>query len=299
MNNTGYVSNMRKTNKKIILPNKAKEEETKKVEELNQIQVPPPALGDVQKKVKGEFDDIYSYEKLIELPKEQIIPYCLDLNKRVNDIERYIEKNIKFKKELNIDDLEQVLKYKDKEIDDLKNKIERLNDKFSDQIRDQYNNINIINTQNRIIANFNKDKLSDFSKKKSKNSNASLNTNMNSVMFGEYSINSSVIPSIVFNNNNSTTLKGKKLLRSNSCYNYLGFTDIKQKNASKRKDNKEMNYHPNESQSYIMKNSLYFRKNHNTINTNRNNQNKSRIRPYSSTRSIQKEQFAEIHNLIL
>lgn len=286
-NITGNISNMRRTVSKIKKINNMKINEDKKDNNINRILklgVPPPSIQNIQNMVKESTNEgkiVITKERLNEMSKEAIIIHCLNLNKTVYEIEKYLEKYAKYIKGFNVEEFENNINYKENIINELNNKIKKLNHDLDEQIQSNYNNMTLIKAQNRIIEKMQRDLLyNDIIKNKNhKNSSniKTLYTKMNTnILINENSTCSTLIPSINNINYNNYNKNGKQLKKSNSCFDYKIFPKM---------DKNELNHRFNFVQ--ITKNS-----NHNSVRknnlgkdnnlTNKIITNKGNVRPFSS-----------------
>jgi hypothetical protein len=94
-------------------------------------------------------------ENLDLMEKEEIINHCLDLNKRVNNIEDYVEKYAKYKRGYNIKEFELT----ESHVANLYEQIKRLNKNIDEQVDINNRNKIIIESQNRTINNLKNENL--------------------------------------------------------------------------------------------------------------------------------------------
>ena len=273
---TGSAANMRKTLSQKISKNIISKENNKKSEsqfENYKKNMPPIPV----QKIKNSVEEMMGNKKIIRkkedlefMSKEAIIIHCLDLNKKVEEIENFLEKYTQYRKGFNIEEFENNINYKENTIKELNEKINKLRNDLDDQIQANYNSMNVINTQNRIIDKFQREKFlsSILGKNKNKNYNASMHINENSTY-------STLIHSINKNNNvNNFIIGGNRIKKSNSCLD-LNANDNREQQISKRDGNF---YFP----STRIKNE-YIKKN--------NEQIKSKMRPFSSMRQLKKKKL--------
>ena len=228
-------------------------------------------------KIKNSVEEMMGNKKIIRkkedlefMSKEAIIIHCLDLNKKLEEIENFLEKYTQYRKGFNIEEFENNINYKENTIKELNEKINKLRNDLDDQIQANYNSMNVINTQNRIIDKFQREKFlsSILGKNKNKNYNASMHINENSTY-------STLIHSINKNNNvNNFIIGGNRIKKSNSCLD-LNANDNSEQQIIKRDGNF---YFP----STRIKNE-YIKKN--------NEQIKSKMRPFSSMRQLKKKKL--------
>jgi hypothetical protein len=229
MNATDEISNMRKAALKLKKMKNNNVNEDKKINE-NKIKlrdnVPPPTIEQIQNVMKEATNDgkiVISKEKLNEMSKEAITLHCLNLNKIMIEMENYLEKYTQYKRGFNVEQFENNINYKENQIIELNTKINKLTTNLDEQIQSNYNNRNVIQTQNRIIEKLKKEIIyNNILKNKKKNYNATMNTNINTnILINDNSTCSSLIPTIK-NINSSYFTSGKKLKKSNSCFYYGG-----------------------------------------------------------------------------
>ena len=226
MNVTGSISNMRKADlraKKLKNINITNDKTINENKNPMKEEIPPPPIQEIKNVVKEAINEgkiVINKDRLNEMSKEAIVIHCLNLNKIVNDMEFYLEKYAKYKKGFNSEEFENNINYKEKTINELNNKINKITSQLEEQIQLNYNNMTLIRTQNKIIDKLQKDLLFHNFLKKSKkylNTNYSnLNTN---ILINENSTSSTLIPSINNTNHNNYLLSRTKLKKSNSCFN--------------------------------------------------------------------------------
>ena len=279
---TGSITNMRKTlhNKK-IKKNIILKEDKKSNENLQnmKLSVPPPPIPQVKNTVDEITNNgkiVFNKERLEAMSKEALIIHCLNLNKKVDEIENYLEKYAQYKKGFNVEAFENNINYKENTISELNEKINKLTNTLDEQIQVNYNNMNVINTQNRIIEKFQKEKFlnSILGKNRNKNYNATINQNMysNNMLINENSTYSTLIHSIKNNTNN--LIIGKKLKKSNSCFN---INDMGEQVENKKDSNPYFSY-DKITKKYINK------------EINKTSISSRKIRPFSSNRGMKKEE---------
>jgi hypothetical protein len=158
---------------------------------------------------------IFSKEQLQEMSKEAIVIHCLNINNKLVGIENYLQKYIKYKKGFNVEEFEKGEKYKDGIIEELKNKVNKLEISLEEQIKINNKNIFVINSQNRKIDKLQKDTLLYNNLLKHKNINSSILTPNKSTLY-----NSSAIDYSNRNNINNKTLKKSSSVLSINKVNY-------------------------------------------------------------------------------
>ena len=89
------------------------------------------------------------------MEKEEIINYCLDMNKKINTIEDYIEKYAQYKRGFNIKEFELT----ESHVANLYEQIKRLNKNIDEQVDINNRNKIIIESQNRTINNLKNENL--------------------------------------------------------------------------------------------------------------------------------------------
>ena len=199
------IANMKKTLSK---QNKILEEDTKKSSSLNyNLQMPPPSTSEIEKTIKEEINEVkINKEKLEIMSKEEIIEHCINLNKKIFEIEKYLEKYTNYKKGFNVEEFENNIKYKEDIINDLTMKNNKLSKELIEQIDTIQKNKVVIASQNRIISHLQKEQ---FEKSTIKNSFISKN---NSSTF--YIDNST----LSYKKTKSSCNKLKNLKKSSSVY---------------------------------------------------------------------------------
>ena len=277
---TGSIANMRKTLAKKIQKKYILKENDKKSDENSEnlknlkLPTPHPPIEQIKNTVEEIISDkknIKTKKELENMSKEAIIIQYLNLNKRVEEVENYLEKYAQYRKGFNIEAFENNVNYKEDIIKELKEKIKKLTNNLDDQIQANFNSMNVIKTQNRIIEKLKKEKLLNTVFGKNRNYNGS------NYIINENSTYSSLINSINRNfNSNNFIIEEKKMKKSNSCQNI---------NIGDYKDHKKSKIDYNQ---YIGPGRI--------LNLDKNKINKSssmrsKIRPFSSTRQINQKQF--------
>ena len=277
---TGSIANMRKTLAKKIQKKYILKENDKKSDENSEnlknlkLPTPHPPIEEIKNTVEEIISDrknIKTKKELENMSKEAIIIQYLNLNKRVEEVENYLEKYAQYRKGFNIEAFENNVNYKEDIIKELKEKIKKLTNNLDDQIQANFNSMNVIKTQNRIIEKLKKEKLLNNVFGKNRNYNGS------NYIINENSTYSSLINSINRNfNSNNFIIEEKKMKKSNSCQNI---------NIGDYKDHKKNKIDYNQ---YIGPGRI--------LNLDKNKINKSssmrsKIRPFSSTRQINQKQF--------
>ena len=314
MNVTGSISNMRKADIKAKKLKNIATIEDKKVNEnktLMKEAIPPPPIQDIQnvlKEATNEGKIVINKDRLNEMSKEAIVIHCLNLNKVVTDMEFYLEKYAKYKKGFNAEEFENNINYKEKTINELNNKINKLTTDLEEQIQLNYKNMTLIKTQNKMIDKLQKELLFHNIFKKSKNYLSTNYSNMNTnILINENSTSSTLIPSINNMNHNNYLLSGKKLKKSNSCLNLNENNKININNQKLIKTDKNQlnngvgvnfissikNTNPHRIKRNIYKTNTSFNNDINVQKSSNNTftNNKRNIRPFSTTRKIsQKKQ---------
>ena len=308
MNATSEISNMRKAALELkIMKNNNINEDKKVIENKIKLEdnVPPPTIQQIQsvmKEATNEGKIVVSKEKLNEMSQEAIILHCLNLNKIVIEMENYLEKYTQYKRGFNVEQFENNINYKENKISELNTKINKLTTNLDEQIQTNYNNMNIIQTQNRIIEKLRKEVLkNNIMKNKKKNHNATtMNSNINTnILINDNSTCSTLMPSI----------NPKKLKKSNSCFYYGGNNEMNEiykkvsfggkkeevssgfNNLSSIKNTKHYRARRNLPNSKI--NINYNRVENKTTNSFINNR---KIKPFSSTREFIKDEINQINN---
>ena len=129
---------------------------------------------------------IFSKEQLEEMSKEAIVIHCLNINNKLIGIENYLKKYVKYKKGFNVEEFEKGEKYKDEIIDELKNKVNKLEISLDEQIKINNKNICVINSQNRKIDKLQKDTILYNNLLKYKNINSSILTPNKSTLYNSF-----------------------------------------------------------------------------------------------------------------
>ena len=226
---TGSMANMLKTIPKKIKKEKLTNENDKKSEDNSnnlKMNIPPISLEKIKNTVEEIFEDknkiIKNKKDLETMSKEGIVLYCLKLNKKVEEIEYFLEKYTQYRKGFNIEQFENNINYKENVIKELNEKMNKLKNSLEEHVKINYNNMNVISTQNRIIEKLQKEKLIKNILNKNKN---------NSITFlrNENSKHSSIFHSIYKNNNNANNMNlGEKIIKkSNSCLDLSEYNDKK------------------------------------------------------------------------
>ena len=253
------------------------------------------------KEATNEGKIVVSKDKLNEMSKEAIILHCLNLNNIMIEMENYLEKYAQYKRGFNIEQFENNINYKENKISELNTKINKLTTNLDEQIQSNYNNMNVIQTQNRIIEKLRKEILNNtIMKNKKKNYNATMNANINTnILINDNSTCSTLMPSI----------NPKKLKKSNSCFYYGGNNEINEiyKKVSFGGKKEEVSSGFNYLSS--TKNTNHYRARRNlsnskiNINYNRADNmttnsfiNNRKIKPFSSNREFTKDEINQIIN---
>jgi len=278
---TGSVANMRKTLAKKIHQKIMAKENDKKSEEnsknLKNLKISTPSLLPLQQIKKGveeksiDKKSIKTRQELENMSKEAIIIQYLNLNKKIEEMENYFEKYTQYRKGFNIEAFENNVNYKENIIKELNDKIKKLTNNLDEQIQANYNYMNVIKTQNRIIEKLKKEKL--YNNVFGKNRNFG-NSNF---IINENSTSSSLINSI--NRNlitNNFLMEGKKMRKSNSCQN-INIKEYKEHKKSKIDYNQYLG--PGKTSNL------------DKINMNKSNSMSRKIRPFSSIGKINQKQF--------
>ena len=278
---TGSVANMRKTLAKKIHQKIMAKENDKKSEEnsenLKNLKISTPSLLPLQQIKKGveeksiDKKSIKTRQELENMSKEAIIIQYLNLNKKIEEMENYFEKYTQYRKGFNIEAFENNVNYKENVIKELNDKIKKLTNNLDEQIQANYNYMNVIKTQNRIIEKLKKEKL--YNNVFGKNRNFG-NSNF---IVNENSTSSSLINSI--NRNlitNNFLMEGKKMRKSNSCQN-INIKEYKEHKKSKIDYNQYLG--PGKTSNL------------DKINMNKSNSMCRKIRPFSSIGKINQKQF--------
>ena len=278
---TGSIANMRKTLAKKIHQKIMAKENDKKSEEnsenLKNLKISTPSLLPLQQIKKGveeksiDKKSIKTRQELENMSKEAIIIQYLNLNKKIEEMENYLEKYTQYRKGFNIEAFENNVNYKENVIKELNDKIKKLTNNLDEQIQANYNYMNVIKTQNRIIEKLKKEKL--YNNVFGKNRNFG-NSNF---IINENSTSSSLINSI--NRNlitNNFLMEGKKMRKSNSCQN-INIKEYKEHKKSKIDYNQYLG--PGKTSNL------------DKINMNKSNSMSRQIRPFSSIGKINQKQF--------
>ena len=115
-----------------------------------------PSIEQIQKNVNKQISEkIILKEDLDKMEKEEIINYCLEMNKRINNIEDYIEKYAQYKRGFNIKEFELT----ESHVANLYDQIKRLNKNIDEQVDINNRNKIIIESQNRTINNLKNENL--------------------------------------------------------------------------------------------------------------------------------------------
>ena len=310
MNITGAISNMRKADLRAKKLKNITITEDKKVNEIKTLmkeEIPPPPIKNIQnvlKEATNEGKIVINKDTLNEMSKEAIVIHCLNLNKIVTDMEFYLEKYAKYKKGFNAEEFENNVNYKEKTINELNNKINKITSNLEEQIQLNYNNMTLIKTQNKIIDKLQKELLFHNMLKKSKKYLSTNYSNMNTnILINENSTSSTLIPSINNMNHNNYLLSGKKLKKSNSCFNLNENNKITPNNQKLLKTDKNQlnngingvnfissikntNRHRIKRNMHKTNSSLSNDMNIKSSNNTFTNNNKRNIRPFSSTKKL-------------
>jgi len=217
-------SNMKKASSSLIINKNDEEIKDDKLNNIknkiaNDFKSEIPKTGEqISQFFKEQTNDgkiIFSEEKLQEMSKESIVIHCLNINKKLNEIENYLEKYTKYKKGFNVEELEKGEKYKDEIIDELKNKINKLEFSLNEQININNKNICVINSQNRKIDKLQNDTILYNNLLKHKNINSSMLSPNKTTLY-----NSSAIDINYRNNISNKTLKKSSSVLSINKINY-------------------------------------------------------------------------------
>ena len=115
-----------------------------------------PSIEQIQKNVNKQISEkVILKEDLDKMEKEEIINYCLEMNKRINNIEDYIEKYAQYKRGFNIKEFELT----ESHVANLYDQIKRLNKNIDEQVDINNRNKIIIESQNRTINNLKNENL--------------------------------------------------------------------------------------------------------------------------------------------
>ena len=214
-----------KINKNIELPEEEKNIKAKKKEKAsrNNLKIPLPIkIEQINTFFKEETNNkniLLSKEHLEQMDKESIINHCINLNNKLIDIEKYLEKYAQYKRGFSVEEFEKGEKYKDEIIDELKKKCNKLSFNLDEQIRINNKNVCIINSQKRRNDKLEKNMFLYNNILKSKKPNTSLSL----LSFNKSTVyNSSALDYNSINSNNSINnniINNKSLKKSNSCLN--------------------------------------------------------------------------------
>ena len=153
-------SPMKKIEKKEEEKDKKKEKEKGLENDLkSNVLMNNEQLLEMFKEETNEGKIIFSKEKLEEMSKEAIVLYCININNKLNNIEKYLEKYIQYKKGFNVEEFEMGNKYKEQIIEELKNKIKKLSVNLDEQTKINNQNVYVLNSQNRKIDRLEKDSI--------------------------------------------------------------------------------------------------------------------------------------------
>ena len=145
-------SPMKKIEKKEEEKDKKKEKEKGLENDLkSNVLMNNEQLLEMFKEETNEGKIIFSKEKLEEMSKEAIVLHCININNKLNNIEKYLEKYIQYKKGFNVEEFEMGNKYKEQIIEELKNKIKKLSVNLDEQTKINNQNVYVLNSQNRKI----------------------------------------------------------------------------------------------------------------------------------------------------
>ena len=158
---------------------------------------------------------IISKEKLQSMSKESLINHILNFNNKIIELKNYLKKNKKDKIELNIEDIDINDKNKDEIINELRKKLDIMNNKFEEQIIRNNKNEIIIGAQNRKIDRLQKESYVLSHNLKHKRQSSSIFTPNKSTLYNSSAIdfNSNLSENITTNKNNYN----KSMKKSNSC----------------------------------------------------------------------------------
>ena len=158
LNIPNTIANIRRTLSK---QKKAIEEDAKKSSSLNyNSQMPPPPIDEIKKTMKKEFKEVkINKERLESMSKDAIIENYIKLNKKIFEMEKYLEKYTNYKKGFNVEEFENSVKYNEDIINNLTVKNNKLTNDLNQQIDIVHNNKILIDSQNRIISRLQKDQL--------------------------------------------------------------------------------------------------------------------------------------------
>ena len=233
---TGNIVNMRKTLTKKIQNKINSKENDKKPDEnsefLKNLKIPTPQLS--IKQIKNTVDEIMDDKKksiktkkeLENMSKEAIIIHCLNLNKKVEEIESYLEKYAQYRRGFNVEAFENNINYKEDIIKELNEKIVKLTKNVDEQVQAKINYMNVIKSQNHIIDKLKKERekfMNNFYNK-TKNYNGALGINF---IMNEHSAYSNLINSVNKNQHiNNFNNEVKRMRKSNSC-NDINLSDYR------------------------------------------------------------------------
>ena len=233
---TGNIVNMRKTLEKKIQNKINSKENDKKPDEnsefLKNLKIPTPQLS--IKQIKNTVDEIMDDKKksiktkkeLENMSKEAIIIHCLNLNKKVEEIESYLEKYAQYRRGFNVEAFENNINYKEDIIKELNEKIVKLTKNVDEQVQAKINYMNVIKSQNHIIDKLKKERekfMNNFYNK-TKNYNGALGINF---IMNEHSAYSNLINSLNKNQHiNNFNNEVKRMRKSNSC-NDINLSDYR------------------------------------------------------------------------
>ena len=160
---------------------------------------------------------IFTKEKLEEMSKEAIILHCININNKLNSIEKYLEKYIQYKKGFNVEEFEMGEKYKDQIIEELKNKIKKLSINLDEQTKINNQKVYVLNSQNRKIDKLQRDTIIYKNLLNFKKISASLiQPNKSTVC------QSSIIEFNSINSNNNSISKNNRTLKKSSSLVNIG-----------------------------------------------------------------------------
>ena len=233
---------MRKTLAKKIQNKINSKENDKKPDEnsefLKNLKIPTPQLS--IKQIKNTVDEIMDDKKksiktkkeLENMSKEAIIIHCLNLNKKVEEIESYLEKYAQYRRGFNVEAFENNINYKEDIIKELNEKIVKLTKNVDEQVQAKINYMNVIKSQNHIIDKLKKERekfMNNFYNK-TKNYNGALGINF---IMNEHSAYSNLINSVNKNQHiNNFNNEVKRMRKSNSC-NDINLSDYRDHKINK------------------------------------------------------------------
>ena len=133
-----------------------------------------------------------------------MINHILNFNNKIIELKNYLKKNKKDKIELNIDDIDINDKNKDEIINELRKKLDIMNNKFEEQIIRNNKNEIIIGAQNRKIDRLQKESYVLSHNLKHKRQSSSIFTPNKSTLYNSSAIdfNSNLSENITTNKNN-------------------------------------------------------------------------------------------------